>query len=180
GVCTDWNNCTTPRSFIQFPWNGPMTFSPAHWSLDDTGEKIAIVATQIQDIKTPWGVGTPNWQPGRLAWGDIKSTATTLNNGQPIPTPGTAFDHLARTNDPHPAAAFPTWSHDGMSIVYSSTECPMPGMTNGCGTQDGRLNKGATDLYEIPYGNRAGGVAVPVGGAATSDHEEYYASFSPD
>ena len=50
---------------------------------------------------------------------------------------------------------------------------------NGCGTQDGRLYKGATDLYEIPYANKAGG-AVPVGGASTSDHEEYYASFSPD
>ena len=180
GSCTDWNNCSTPRSFLQFPWNGPMTFSPAHWSLDDLGEKIAIVATQIQDIKTPWGVGTPNWQPGRLAWVDLKSTATTVNNGQPIPTQGVAFDYLARTNDPHPAAAFPTWSHDGNAIVYASTECPSPGTTNGCGTQDGRLYKGATDLYEIPYADKAGGAAVPVGGAATSDHEEYYPAFSPD
>jgi hypothetical protein len=180
GPCKDWNNCTAPKTFVQYPWNGPMTFSPAHWSTDDAGEKIAIIATQVQDITMPWGVGTPNWQPGRLAWVDLKSTATTTTNGQVNPARGVAFDYLPKTGDPHPAAAFPTWSHDGKSIVYVSVACPNPGQANGCGTQDGRLYKGAADLYEVPYADKAGGTATPVAGASTSDNEEYYPAFSPD
>ena len=111
--------------------------------------------------------GRPNWQPGRLAWVDLKSTATTTTNGQTNPTRGVAWDYLTRTGDPHPAAAFPTWSRDGNSIVYVSVACPNPGQQNGCGTQDGRLYKGAADLYEIPYANKAGGAATPVAGAST-------------
>jgi hypothetical protein len=180
GPCTDWNNCTAPKTFVQYPWNGPMTFSPAHWAFDDVSEKIGIIATQVQDITMPWGQGSPNWQPGRLAWVDLKSTATTTTNGQVNPTRGVAFDYLKTTGDPHPAAAFPTWSHDGSSIVYVSVACPNPGQTNGCGTQDGRLYKGAADLYQIPYADKAGGSATPVAGASTPDNEEYYPAFSPD
>jgi hypothetical protein len=179
-ACTDWNNCDAPKTFVQYPWNGPMTFSPAHWAGDDVGERIAIIATQVQDITMPWGQGSPNWQPGRLAWVDLKSTATTTTNGQANPTPGVAYGYLNPTADPHTAAAFPTWSHDGNSIVYVSVACPNPGQTNGCGTQDGRLYKGAADLYEIPYANKAGGTPKPVAGASTPDNEEYYPSFSPD
>ena len=87
---------------------------------------------------------------------------------------------MQHTGDPHPAAAFPTWSHDGKSIVYVSVACPNPGQQNGCGTQDGRLYKGAADLYEVPYGNKLGGTATPVAGASTTDNEEYYPAFSPD
>jgi hypothetical protein len=177
GTCTDWNNCSTPKTFVQYPWNGPMTFSPAHWS---DADKVAIIATQVQDITMPWGQGSPNWQPGRLAWVDLNSTATTTTNGQTNPTPNAAFGFLDRTGDPHPAAAFPTWSHDGKSIVYVSVACPNPGQQNGCGTQDGRLYKGAADLYEVPYGNKTGGTATPVAGASTTDNEEYYPAFSPD
>ncbi|HXU06153.1 MAG TPA: hypothetical protein VN903_34600, partial [Polyangia bacterium] len=177
-TCTDWNNCQTgTKTFVQYPWNGPMTFSPAHWS---DADKVAIIATQVQDITMPWGQNSPNWQPGRLAWVDLKSTATTTTNGQVNPTLNTAFGFLQRTGDPNPAAAFPTWSHDGNSIVYVSVACPSPGQQNGCGTQDGRLYKGAADLYEVPYANKAGGTATPVAGAATLDAEEYYPSFSPD
>jgi hypothetical protein len=51
---------------------------------------------------------------------------------------------------------------------------------NGCGTQDGRLYKGQTDLYEIPYATKQGGAAMPVVGAADPAVEEYYPAFSPD
>jgi len=181
GQCTDWNNCKTPKTFAQYPWNGPMTFSRAHWSAyGDAGDRTAIIATQIQDITMPWGQGSPNWQPGRLAWIDLKSSMTTTTNGQTNPTRGVAFDYLPVSGDPHPAAAFPTWSHDGNSIVYVSVACPSPGQQNGCGTQDGRLYKGAADLYEVPYANRAGGTATAVPGASTADFEEYYPAFSPD
>ena len=31
-----------------------MTFSPAHWT---DADKVAIIATQVQDITMPWGAG---------------------------------------------------------------------------------------------------------------------------
>jgi hypothetical protein len=181
GPCKDWNTCDQPKTFMQYPWNGPMTFSPAHWSLDNSGERIAIVATQVQDIKMPWGppVG-PNWQPGRLAWVDIRSRATMMTGRQMDPQQGIAFDYLATKGDPNPAAAFPTWSHDGNTIVYVSVSCPDPGHMDGCGTLDGRLAKGAADLYEVPYNNKAGGTATPVPGASTPENEEYYPALSSD
>jgi hypothetical protein len=175
GMCTSWNTCTTPRTFVQYPWAGPFAFSPAHWA---PGDKKAILMTQMTNISMPWS--TDNWQPGKLAWVDLESTATVTTNGQINPAEGQAFGYLARTGDPHPAAAFPSWSKDGSTIVYSSTTCPNPGQVNGCGTQDGRLSRGQTDLYEIPYNNKAGGTATPVGGAATPNMEEYYAAYSPD
>jgi hypothetical protein len=181
GPCDDWNTCTQPKTFLQYPWNGPMTFSPAHWSFGDSGERIAIISTQVQDITMPWGppVG-PNWQPGRLAWVDVRSTATMLTGRQSDPKQGEAFGFLARNGDPHPAAAFPTWSHDGESIVYVSVACPDPGHMDGCGTLDGRLAKGPADLYEVPYANKAGGAATPVPGASTVENDEYYPALSPD
>jgi hypothetical protein len=175
GTCTSWNACTSPLTFAQFPWAGPMTFSAAHWT---AGDRKAVIATQMETIAMPWS--TDNSQPGRLAWIDLESTATTTFNGRVVPVEGQAFGYLARTGDPNPAAAFPTWSHDGTRIVYASTACPSPGQSNGCGTQDGHLLKGATDLYQIPYANKAGGAATPVAGASTNTREEYYPSFSPD
>jgi WD40 repeat protein len=181
GDCSSWTSCNPPKTFVQYPWNGPMTFSPKYWSTGDLGERIAVIATQVQDITMPWGLPSyPNWQPGRLAWIDLRSTATTKTNEQDDPTPGVAFDYLATTGDPHPAAAFPTWSHDGNTIVYVSVACPKPGNLDQCGTVDGRLSKGPADLYEIPFANKAGGAATPVAGASTSQYDEYYPAFSPD
>jgi hypothetical protein len=165
GACTNWNTCTAPRSFVQYPWGGPLTFSPAHWV---AGDKKAIVATQMKDVAMPWS--TDNKEPGRLAWVDLESTATTTVNGQTNPTRGAAFDYLTRTGDAG-GAAFPTWSHDGASIVYASTMG---------GNQDGRLEKGATDLYEVPYADGQGGAAKKVAGASSATREEYYPAFAPD
>jgi len=80
-----------------------------------------------------------------------------------------AWGTIARQGDPAGAAA-PNFSHDGTKIVYTSTNA----------NQDGRLGVGTADLYTVPYAGRAGGVASPVTGAATSDFAEYYPAFSPD
>jgi hypothetical protein len=165
GSCMSWNTCASPRTFVQYPWGGPMTFSPAHWV---AGDKRAIVATQMKDVTMPWS--TDNKEPGKLAWIDLESTATTTTNGQVNPMRGAAFDYLVRMGDPG-GAAFPTWSHDGVSIVYASTMG---------GNMDGRLEKGVTDLYEVPYSGGQGGAAKKVPGASSTQLEEYYPSFAPD
>ena len=76
---------------------------------------------------------------------------------------------LARQGDPAGAAA-PSFSHDGTQIVYTSTNA----------NQDGRLGVGTADLYTVPFGDRAGGAATPVAGAADPNYAEYYPAFSPD
>ena len=176
-TCSNWSNCTGPRTYLQYPWMGPMTFSKAHWS---AGDQIAIIAAQLptSDLTSPWN--TDDFAPGNLVWLDTESTADTTSNGLPLPTRGTAFDYMKHTGDLG-GVAFPTWSNDGNTIVYAST---LGGCTGGesCtpGDQDGRLNVGRTDLYAVPYNNKAGGAASPVPGASSSSLEEYYPSFSPD
>ena len=156
-----------------------MTFSPAHWS--DAGDKIAIIATQVQDITMPWGQGSPNWQPGRLAWVDLEF------DGDDDDERTDQSDARRRVRLPAAAPAIRTRrrrSRPGATTASRSSTCRWrarsPGQQNGCGTQDGRLYKGAADLYEVPYGNKAGGTATPVAGASTTDNEEYYPAFSPD
>jgi hypothetical protein len=174
--CTDWNNCTGSRTFVQYPWMGGMTFSQSHWS---TGDQIAIVAAQIpaSDLTMPWT--TDDYQPGNLVWVDTESSAVTTNNGQPFPTRGAAFDYMQHTGDLG-GVAFPTWSNDGTTIVYSSTPGGCSGQGCTPGDQDGRLNVGHTDLYSVQYNNKAGGAATAVPGGSSSSLEEYYPAFAPD
>ena len=63
-----------------------MVFSAAHWT--DT-EKLAIVSTQMADWSQALEPDKQNWRPGRLAWLDLTSTATTTTNGLcMVPTRG--------------------------------------------------------------------------------------------
>ncbi len=78
---------------------------------------------------------------------------------------------IARTGDSG-GAAEPTFSHDGTRIVYVS------GRPNSFA--DGRFSYGPGDLYVVPYGDRAGGTARPLGGASDPNYTEYYPAFSPD
>jgi hypothetical protein len=172
-VCTSWNTCTGNRTFMQYPWGGGLAFSPAHWPADGMmGERIAIMASQLAaaDTVAPWN--QDDKLPGNLVWIDTQSTAITMNNGQPWPTQGTAYGYMQHTGDLG-GVAFPTWSNDGNTIVYASS-------AGGTGDQDGRLNQGTTDLYQVPYNDKAGGQATPVPGASLPSVEEYYPAFSPD
>lgn len=92
-----------------------------------------------------------------LSWVDL-SVAT-----------GTATGVLARTGDSRKGAA-PTWSHDGSTIMYTSSTAVLTG----------RLDNGSADIYSIPYANRAGGTATPLSGASDPNYEEYYPAYSPD
>lgn len=73
------------------------------------------------------------------------------------------------TGDPR-AQAMPTWSPDGESVVYVSTD----------GELDGRTTSAPCDLFAVPYNDGQGGTATPVVGASRADRQEYYPAFSPD
>jgi hypothetical protein len=122
---------------------GIHTFSAAHWT---TGDRIEI------SVHDPVDNGM-----AELVWVDTEA--------QTAPAMGI----LARTGDPNFAGA-PSWSHDGTTIAYVSTNA----------NEDGRLSDGEADVYLIPYADKAGGNAKPLQGAATAGPREYYPTWSPD
>ena len=64
----------------------------------------------------------------------------------------------------------PAWSHDGQSVIYTSTAA----------SADGRPADGDNDIYRVPYNNKAGGDATPIAGASDPNFSEYYPALSPD
>lgn len=68
------------------------------------------------------------------------------------------------------AQAMPTWSPDGETIVYVSTD----------GELDGRTTSAACDLFQVPFNDGLGGNATPVAGASNPNRQEFYPAFSPD
>jgi hypothetical protein len=148
------------------PWAGAPTFSGAFWQ---PGNRRMVTTSSQQKEMEPWS--TDNKQPAKLVWYNLDAPTPTQSVGQgPIAAAGQQYGVIARNGDGN-GAAFPTWSHDGNTIVYSSS--------NG-GCMDGRLEKGATDLYSVPYANGNGGDAKPVPGASDGSWEEFYAAYSPD
>ncbi|HVV52615.1 MAG TPA: hypothetical protein VHO06_23320 [Polyangia bacterium] len=180
-TCTNWNTCTPTcaqgsvctngKIYAQEPWGGPVAFSPAHWNISGTGERIALMTTQLPDPSMPWSQNDKD--PAKLIWMDTNMASYTMINGVPVPQQGVAWDYVAHTGDLGGGVAFPTWSNNGENIVYSSSA----GTT---ADQDGRLNVGMTDLYTVPYNAKAGGAAMPVPGASSASLEEYYPAFAPD
>jgi hypothetical protein len=155
-------------SALNKPWAGSPAFSGAFWQ---PGKRIMVTTSAQQKELEPWS--TDNKQPAKLIWYDLDSPTPdpTPSVGQgPVAQIGKQYGVIARNGDSN-GVAFPTWSHDGNTIVYSST--------NG-GCMDGRLEKGATDLYSVPYNGGKGGDAKPLPGASDKSYEEYYAAYSPD
>ena len=113
--------------------------------------------------------GIPAYSKGHWSDGDrvvLLSDTGTLNWVQ---VDGTARGTLARTGDANKATE-PAFSHDGRTVVYVSATSLI----------DGRLGNGPSDLYSIPYANRAGGPATPLAGASDPAATEFYPAFSPD
>jgi len=144
---------------IRQPGMGIFSFSKAHW-ID--GDRIAVSPYYLD---MPCGQYKQTNSNVRLAWLDVEAGPVT----GACPIEGKQFGIIARNGDTS-GAANPTWSHDGKTIVYSSTSAG----------QDGRLGTGPSDLFTVPYNDRAGGAATPLQGAADPNAEEYYPSFSFD
>lgn len=126
------------------PEMGIHTYSQAHWK---DGDRIKVA---------PLGA----FQNSKLAWIDLEA----VQSGE-----GTAWGVIPRNGDARGVGA-PTWSHDGNTIVYVSTNAQTTG----------RLDNGDADLYSVPFNNKGGGMASPLPGASDPGLEEYYPAFSPD
>jgi hypothetical protein len=144
---------------IRQPGMGIFSFSKAHWT---TGDRIVVSPYYLNAPCSPY---EQTEMDVRLAWLDLEAPPVT--NGCPVE--GTHFGIIARNNDTR-GAGNPTWSHDGKTIVYSSTAVG----------QDGRLDTGPSDLFSVPYNGRQGGDATALPGASDPDFDEYYPAFSGD
>lgn len=132
------------QALTQLPDLGIHTYSKAHYQ---DGDRVMV---------TPVG----SYLDAKLMWVDLE--AATYGEG-------TSHGFLQRNGDPRGAGA-PTWSHDGETVVYVSTDAEFTG----------RLDNGFADLYRVPYSDRMGGTASPIPGASDPALEEYYPAFSPD
>ncbi|HVZ74026.1 MAG TPA: hypothetical protein VHJ20_16720 [Polyangia bacterium] len=154
---------------IRQPGLGIFSFSKAHWHDVDPqvkGSVVDRVAVSPYYLDAPCKPYVQTKSNVSLAWLDLAATDVVTSG---CPVEGKQFGIIARNGDSN-GAANPTWSPDGKTIVYSST---------GAG-QDGRLQSGASDLWQVPYNDRAGGDASPLPGASDPTAEEYYPAFSPD
>jgi hypothetical protein len=150
------------------------------------GQYRVVAGSQVPATATnpPWLAGGSQ-MPSNLIWIDLGTSAAPSfdSNGTPVQAIGSpsataqfyanrgiTYGFISRTGDPNPSASCPSWSHDGTKIVYVSNNA----------AQDGRLATGKADLYVVPYSGGAGGVALPLSGAATTTMNEYYPAYSPD
>ena len=175
GQVPPWLTPGGAEAFSQ-PWLGIMSFSKAAWDANDH----AVVVT-YQDSSSPWDGQTWSDSPNsRLAWIDLSTTVPTAaeadagTSGNDVSNymkanEGTSYGFLARSGDTRGAEG-PTWSHDGKTVVYVSTNA----------AKDGRLATGDADLYSVPYNARAGGTATALQGASDPSWSEYYPAYSPD
>jgi len=138
---------------------GIQTFSKAHYQ---TGDRIVVTTEGSAWYRqNPTDPGQATGVVAQLVWFDLEASSEAQ---------GTAWDVIARTNDSNSAAA-PSWSHDGNTIAYVSTDT---------GAEDGRVGEGSADIALVPYNAKAGGSVTKVAGASDPAYEEYYPAFSPD
>ncbi|MGH7327032.1 MAG: TolB family protein, partial [Polyangiaceae bacterium] len=129
------------QTALQTDSMGIMTTSIAHWAAGD----YMVLASSVDNLSLHWV---------ELDGADQAHASGTL----PI-----------TSGDPNSNHVSPSWSHDGMNVVYGSAPQSTAGRPNGPNN----------DIYMVPYNNRAGGAAKPMLNINTTDNE-YYPSFSPD
>lgn len=75
---------------------------------------------------------------------------------------------VARDGDSREASS-PSWSHDGSTIAYVSSDV----------AGEGVIADGEMDIYTVPFNKGAGGPATPLAGASDPVMREFYPVYSP-
>jgi len=79
---------------------------------------------------------------------------------------------IIATGDTGVSDVSPSWSHDGKTIVYVTTDYSPDGHPDATAK--------TADVRTVPYGEKAGGVSAPLAGASDPNLLEYYPSYSGD
>ncbi len=115
-------------------------------------ESDSVVLTEIRNADT-----NDKWE---IAWTDLHAVADA--------GVAAATGIIARTGDPGQPST-PSWSADGKLIAYTSSN----------NVVDGANVDTPTDIYTVPYADKAGGNATKLSGAADANFSEFYPEFSP-
>ncbi len=173
---------------IQQPFVGTFAFSKAYWG-DST--RLAISVYSNPTAFKGWMDTAPKniTTSAELAWFDLAHTGTVPTDGPSMSTTIVGLENQAwglipRTGDTR-AAVMPDWSHDGKTIVYTSAAQVAGGHVGGLDPNDPQGKTALTtptesDIYTVPFNDKAGGAATPLSGAATPGVAEYYPDFSAD
>jgi len=195
GSVPSWVTPSGKQAFNQ-PWLGLATFSATDWqtehvAISSYGQKLNMTecsASAYQYQGCPYqaaGTAYPTQPNSSLAWFDLSSTAPALDagsNGSVLGAElageiGTNWGFLDRTGDSN-GVEFPTWSHDGKTVAYVSTNAGQDGRLGS--VSKGSYTGGIADIYTVPYNARQGGTAAPLAGASDPSWSEFYPSFSPN
>jgi hypothetical protein len=170
---------------IQQPFVGTFTFSPAFWS--DTSH-LAVSVYGAPALGMGWsGTNRNIVTTSELSWFELSAPGTVPPAAQMMSTAIVAdkdatWGFIPRTGDTR-AAVMPDWSHDGKTIVYTSTGQIAGGHIGGLDPMDGKTPLSSateSDLYTVPFNNKLGGAATPVAGASSPGVAEYYPDYSAD
>ena len=175
------------------PWLGMQALSPAHFSSEPGGQRIVITSYGVRanPVTEPFA----SVQPTRheLAWFDLAAQdpnpLTPYPEAFPLENPygevrtqrqtkvgagrGVAWGPLRENIGENFNAVTPTWSNDGVSIAYVSTD-----FSSTDGHPDWTAN--TADIRVVPYNAKLGGTSVPLQGASDPAFLEYYPEYSVD
>jgi hypothetical protein len=190
---------------MQMPWQGVTSYSKGDW---DAGNRRYITSFRPDPVAVesePWtfwqvdcrGTAVLPADPNNrdvqcaytggdnLIWLNVAAEGTPPadmnDNAYPkaaMAAEGTGWGVIQRTGDSN-GAVLPDFSHNGQTIVYTSTNSTADGHV---GVQPNKNVRPPTvvDLYTVPFANGLGGTATPVPGASEAAHAEYYPDFSAD
>ncbi len=173
---------------IQQPFVGTFAFSSAYWS---ETTRLALSVYSNPTAFKGWMDTAPKniTTSAELVWFDLAHSGTVTSDGPTMSSTIVGLENQAwglipRTGDTR-AAVTPDWSHDGSTIVYTSAAQVAGGHVGGLDPNDPQGKTALTtptesDLYTVPFNNKAGGAATPLAGAATPGVAEYYPDFSAD
>ncbi len=179
---------------MQMPWQGVTTYSKGDWDAGHRRYVTSFAPRPSTVASEPWkfwgvdcgnGVECPYTGHDDLIWVDLAAAGTppTDNNDNAISKALIAAQNagwgiIARTGDAN-GAVLPDFSHDGTSIVYTSTDATADGHV---GVQPYKNVPVPTkvDLFTVPFNDGQGGPAAPVAGASGPDDAEYYPDYSAD
>jgi hypothetical protein len=193
GTVPSWVTPSGKQVYNQ-PWLGLSTFSPEDWqtehvAISSYGQKLTpseCNGATYEYQGCPYqaaGTAYPNQPNSSLAWFDVSSTTPEIDaggNGSVLGADlyaefGTSWGFLTRTGDSN-GVEFPSWSHDGKTVAYVSTNAGQDGRLGS--VTKGAYTGGIADIYTVPYNDRQGGTATPLPGASQSTVSEFYPSFS--
>jgi hypothetical protein len=158
--------------------------SPDYSNLPDSNDSPHLAWFNLDGAARPHqDIDQGNW-----AYANFDPTVTDISSGKSlgfIPHNGDLCGNVPC------GAGMPTWSHDGKTIVYVSTNAAQSGRFNMENPDPPKIGgaqavhnafrlPGLTNLYSVPFNNGNGGTATPIAGAASNQFEEYYPALSSD